>query len=318
MKNCKKFRNWIWLAVYDELPVEHKKILEQHLETCSECQQVFEEAKNTLRLLDHKIQLTPTDFQLKASRAELHQRLLLLTQPRFQKDWKATLWQIVSLDFAPGLRLATAIVLFVIGLFAGKAIYRPVKSSFEFSQQQLSDMLNSNISNIESIEYNPSTRQVSIRINTLKDVTINGDVEQPEIQKLMAKTLIREDRPNMRLKTVRTLEKTRNLDVSVITSLSELIAKEENPGIRLKAVKLLTSIPISSAIKEILTQVLMRVLLNDSNSAIRIEAFNGLNKIDNGSVTPAIFSAARKDSSEYIRIKAKQILERTENPSFFQ
>ncbi len=318
MKNCKEFRNWIWLMSYDELPVENQKILEQHLVTCAECRQFFEEAKNTMRLLDHKIQLAPTDFQLNASRSELHQRLLLLTLPRFQKNWKTKLWQIVSLDFAPALRLATAVALLVIGIFAGKFIFSTSKSGFKFSQQQLSEVLTSNASNIESIEYSPSTRQVSIRMNTLKDVTIQGDVEQPEIQKLLAQTLITEDRPNMRLKTVRALEKTRSLDVSVITSLSELLAKEENPGVRLKAVKLLTSIPISSTIKEILTQVLMQVLMNDSNAAIRIEAFNGLNRIDNGAVAPAVFSAAKKDSSDYIRTKAKQILERTENPNFTQ
>ena len=77
---------------------------------------------------------------------------------------------------------------------------------------------------------------------------------------------------------------------------------------------MLTSIPITSSVKEILAKVLVRVFLNDSNSAIRIEAFKGLSKIDNGSVAPVIFNAAKNDSSEYIRSKANQILDRTENP----
>lgn len=318
MKNCKQFRSWIWLDVYNELPVEYKKTLDEHIQTCSECQLDFEEANNTKKLLDHKIQLTPTDIELKSSRAELHQRLLLMTQPRYEKKWTTKLWQIISLDFSPVLRLATAVALLVIGLFAGRAFYSPSESGFEFNQRQLSDVITSNVSNIESIEYNPSTRQVSIKMNTLNDVTIQGDVEKPEIQQLLAQTLVSEERPNIRLKTVRALEKTRTLDTNVITALSELIDKEENPGIRLKVVKLLTSVPISSTIKEILTQVLVRVLLTDSNSAIRIEAFKGLSKIDNGSVVPALFNAAKNDSSEYIRIKAKQIIERTENPNFTQ
>jgi len=144
---------------------------------------------------------------------------------------------------------------------------------------------------------------------------IQGDVEKPEIQELLAQTLLNEDRPNIRLKTVRALQNTHKIDDNVISALSEVIDKEENPGIRLKAVKLLTSIPITSSIKDVLTQVLVRVFLNDSNSAIRIEAFEGLSKVDNGSVTPVIFSAAKNDSSEYIRTKAKKILERTENPA---
>ncbi len=318
MKNCKQFRSWTWLAVYDELPVEQNKLLEEHLKTCSECQLDFEEAMNAMKLMEHKIQLTPTEFQLESSRAELHQRLLLVTQPRFHKNWKTKLWQIVSLDFTPSLRFATAVTLLVIGLFAGKAIFSPEKPGFEFSQQQLSEALTSNVSNIESIEYNPATRQISIKMNTLNNVIIQGDVEKPEIQQLLAQTLVAEERPDIKLKTVRALGKTRTLDVKTLSALSELIDKEENPGIRLKAVKLLTTIPITSTVKDILTQVLVRVLLNDSNSAIRIEAFKGLSKIDNGSIAPLIFNAARNDSSEYIRTKAKQMLERTENPNFKQ
>jgi hypothetical protein len=318
MKNCKQFRSWIWLAGYDELPAEQRKLLEEHLKTCSECQLDVEEAMSAKKLMDQKIQFAPTEFQLESSRAELHQRLLLLTQARYHKDWKAKLWQIVSLDFTPALRFATAVALLVIGLFAGKMIFTAEKRGLELSQQQLSEALTSNVSNIESIEYNPATRQVSIKMNTLNDVTIQGDVEKPEIQQLLAQSLVGEERPDMKLKTVRALGNTRTLDVKTLSSLSELIDKEENAGIRLKAVRLLTSIPITSAVKDILTQVLVRVLLNDSNSAIRIEAFKGLSKIGNGSATPVIFNAARNDSSEYIRTKAKQMLERTENPNFRQ
>lgn len=314
MKICKQFRRWIWLAVYDDLPVEQKKLLEAHLETCSECQLDFEEAGNAMKLMDNKIQLKPADFQLESSRTELHQRLLLLTQPRFHKSWAAKFWQIVSLDFTPALRFATAVALLVVGLLAGKVIFSSGKPGFEFSQQQLSEALTSNVSNIESIEYNPATRQVSIKMNTLNDVTIQGDVEKAEIQQLLVQSLVAEQRPDVRLKTVRALGNTRTLGVKTLSALSELIDKEENPGIRLKAVKLLTSIPITSSVKDVLTQVLVRVLLNDSNSAIRIEAFKGLSKIGNGSVTPVIFNAARNDSSEYIQTKAKQMLERTENP----
>ena len=314
MEKCQQFRQWIWLAVYDELPVARKKILEDHIHNCPECQLDYEEAVKTVKLLDQKVQLEPTDLQLETSRVELNQRLLLFTQPHFQKKWWKKLWRIVSLDFAPTLRLATAAALLIIGMFFGNIFFSQNNSTFEFEQKQFSGLGESNISNIESIQYNPSTRQVSIILSTVNDVTIEGDVEKPEIQRILAQALMTEERPNFRLKTVRALQNTNTLDEKVIYTLREVIDKEENPGIRLKAVKLLTSIPITPTIKEILTKVLVRVLLNDSNSAIRIEAFKGLSKIDNGSVVPSIFNAAKNDSSEYIRSKAKQILERTENP----
>ena len=314
MKKCENIQVLIWQAVYDELPSDQQQLLENHLQSCSECQLEYEETVNTKKLLMEKIQITPTDVQLQSSRAELHQRLLLLSQPRLQRNWFSKFWEIISLDFAPSWRFATAVALLFLGILIGNFYSRTGSKEYYSYQQQISDLLESNISNIESIQYDPGTRQISIELNTLKDVTIRGDIEKPEIQQLLAHSIVNEERPNIRLKTVRALEQTKSLNDNSIRALSELIDKEENTGIRLKAVKLLASIPITPSIKEMLAQVLARVLLNDSNSAIRIEAFKGLSKIDNGSIIPVLFDAAKDDSSEFIRAKAKQILDRTENP----
>lgn len=314
MKECKNFHRLIWLYLYNELQDNQKKMFEQHLKNCPECQLDFEEAQKTLKLLDQKIQVEPTQIQLESDRSELHQRLLLITQPRFQKRWTTKLWQILSLDFTPAVRFATAAALLIVGIFLGNFVFRSNGSGFKFDQKQFAELQKANISNIESIQFDPETRQVSIKLSTINDMRIQGDVEKPEIQELLAQTLLNEERPNIRLKTVNALQNSNIIDKKIIDALGEVIDKEENPGIRLKAVKLLTSIPITSSVKDVLTQVLVRVLLNDSNSAIRIEAFKGLSKVDNGSVAPVIFNVAKNDSSEYIRTKAKTILDRTENP----
>jgi len=315
MEKCHQFQQWIWLKAYNELPGDQQKILEEHIKDCPECQLDYEDAMKTIKLFDHKVQLEPTDIQLENSRDELHQRLLLITQPGFQKKWLYKLWQVISLDFAPALRFATVAAILLIGIFLGKIFFNQDTLKVASVQQPSPGLFESNIFNIESIQYDPTTRQVSITMNTINDVTIQGDLEKPEIQQVLAQTLINDERPDIRLKTVRALQNTRILDKKVVYALKEVVDKEENPGIRLKAVKLLASIPITPSIKEILANVLVRVFLNDSNSAIRIEAFKGLSKIDNGSITPVIFNAAKNDSSEYIRSKANQILERTENPA---
>ena len=87
MKKCKKYRQWIWLALYNELSSIEKIKFEEHINKCAECQLDYEEAQKTIKLFDQKIQVEPTQIQLEADRSELHQRLLLLTQPRFQKGW---------------------------------------------------------------------------------------------------------------------------------------------------------------------------------------------------------------------------------------
>lgn len=314
MKKCETIQAMMWQAVYDELPSDQLQLLENHLQSCSECQLEYEETVNTKKLLAKKIQITPTEVQLESSRTELYQRLLLLSQPRLQRNWFNKLWEIISLDFTPTWRFATAAALLFFGILIGNFYSRTGSQEYYSYQQQISDLLESNISNIESIQYDAGTRQISIELNALKDITIRGDIEKPEIQQLLAHSIMNEERPNIRLKSVRALEQTKSLNDNSIRALSELIDKEENTGIRLKAVKLLASIPITPSIKEMLAQILVNVLLNDSNSAIRIEAFKGLSKIDNGSIVPVLFDAARNDSSEFIQAKAKQILDRTEDP----
>jgi len=314
MDQCKQFRQWIWLALYDELPVDQKEILEQHVQDCPECQLDYEAARQTVKVLNHKLQLEASERQLNQSRTELHQRLLLLSQPRFYPNWLNRLWKFVSLDFTSGWRMAFAAAVFVIGLFLGKILFYPENENFSLSTGIAPALTEATMSNIEAIQYDPASRQVTIQLSTVNDMVIQGNVEETAIQQLLANSLMTEDRPNIRLQMVKALQQTTSLNENLIYSLSKFIDREENPGIRLKAVRLLTSIPISSSIKEILARVLVRVLLNDPNAAIRIEAFNGLIKLKNNLLAPVILNAAKSDSSEYIRLRARQMLERTENP----
>ena len=313
MKQCKKYRQWIWLAVYDELKEREKKLLDEHIKACADCLLDFEEAKQTKNLLDKKIQLKPTASLMEESRTELHQRLLLATELRYKTKLIKKIWGFISLDFSPALRFSTALAMLLIGILIGKWMFINKVSEKDFNEQQSSLLSNLNIAGVESINYDPMTHQVSMKLNTMKQLTIQGDMDTPEIKHLLAQTLMSE-RPNIRLKTVGALSMTKSFDQQVIKALIEVLENDENPGIRLKTIKLLTTIPFNASIKNLITKVLIRVLLKEDNSAIRNEAIDGLDKLKNGSIEPIIYNAARNDSSEYVRSKAALILQRTENP----
>jgi len=313
MKQCKKYQQWIWLNVYDELNEVEKKLLDEHIQVCAECLLDFEEAKQTKALLDKKIQRQPTALLLKENRAELHQRLLLATQPKLKSAWIKKIWQFVSLDFSPTLRFSTALAMLLIGILIGNMFVSKITQK-DFSDQALPFLPNLNVTGVESINYDQETNQVSMKLHTMKQLTIQGDMDSPEIKHLLANSLLNEERPNIRLKTVAALSMTKSFDQQVVKALIEVLENDENPGIRLKAIKLLTTIPFNTSIKNLITKVLIRVLLKEKNSAIRNEAIDGLTKLKNGSVEPFIYNAARNDSSEYVRSKAALILQRTENP----
>ena len=193
-------------------------------------------------------------------------------------------------------------------------VYKAKTLEEDFTKQQFSSLSETNITGVESIDYDPETRQVFMKLNTMKQLTVQGDMERPEIKQLLAQTLISEKRPNIRLKTVGALALSKSYDNQVINALSKVLEKDENPGIRLKAIRLLTKMPINTSIKNIVTKVLVNVLLKETNSAIRNEAIDGLNKLRNGSVDPIIYNAAKNDSSEYVRSQAAIMLQRTQNP----
>jgi len=314
MKQCEKYRKWVWLKLYDELNEDQNAELVAHLNNCPDCVIDLEEINETKILLDKKIQLKPTVSFLEQNRTELHQRLLLATQPKYRSNWKKKIWEIVSLDFSPALRFSTAVAMLLIGFLGGSLVYKAKTLEEDFTKQQFSSLSETNITGVESIDYDPETRQVSMKLNTMKQLTVQGDMERPEIKQLLAQTLISEKRPNIRLKTVGALALSKSYDNQVINALSKVLEKDENPGIRLKAIRLLTKMPINTSIKNIVTKVLVNVLLKETNSAIRNEAIDGLNKLRNGSVDPIIYNAAKNDSSEYVRSQAAIMLQRTQNP----
>ncbi len=314
MKQCEKYYQWMWLQLYDELNQEQKAELTAHLQKCQDCVLDLEEINETKILLDKKIQLKSTASFLEQNRTELRQRLLLATQPKYSSNWKKKMWEILSLDFPPVLRFSTAVAMLLIGFLIGSWLFKTQTMQKDFHDQTFPLLSETNIAGIESIDYDPQSRQVFLILNTMKQLTVQGDMERPEIKKLLAQTLISEKRPNIRLKTVGALSMTKSYDKHVINALAEVLEKDENPGIRLKAIRLLTDMTINSSIKSVVTKVLVRVLLKEENSAIRNEAIDGLSKLRNGSFDPIIYNAAKNDTSEYVRSKAAIMLQRTENP----
>ena len=311
MKKCKQFRRWIWLELYDELQPDQKKQLTEHLKECVDCRLDFQEAEQTVKLMDQKIRLEPTELELEENQAELHQQIMLIKQYELNNKWREKLWQIVSLDFAPRFRLAAALAIFVIGMFMGRLLLTPPNSSIRGNQLKLTDINGSNFAGVELVQYNPKTKEVSIKLNTINENVINGSLERPEIQQILAKTLVSDERPNVRLKTVSTLSFIKSFDRQVVDALVEVLESDKNPGVRLKAAKLLNTIPLSYHIKELLIKILTRVLVKEENPAIRNEAINGLSRVSNSYAIPFILQAAENDTSEYVRYKASQHIKKT-------
>jgi|GEM_PF-3591118 len=315
MRTCEYYQNMIVLAAYyDELSKREFNELKTHLEACSKCQLEWQAVQQTVKLLNGKVQLQPTSQELEKSRQELHQRLLLLTQPRLKIDWGYHFKRLLTLDFSPALRLSTAAAMLIIGLLVGRFVFQAQPTGISDGAALSKSLAGENFIGVEAIHYNPVNRQVFMDVTMMQRASFSGAPENPEIQQLLAKTLLHEEQPNIRLKTVGALTDSRSFGKRLIEALVEVLEKDENTGIRLKTMKLLNSLPIDETVKNLLTQVYVNVLLNEKNGAIRIEAINGLSRIKDESVAPIFYNAAHNDTSEYVRYKAAHSLERIKNP----
>ncbi|MFZ5515412.1 MAG: zf-HC2 domain-containing protein [Candidatus Zhuqueibacterota bacterium] len=315
MKSCKHFRNMIWLRIYGELSEQENAELAEHIAQCTSCQLDYEEALSMNKVLDKKIQYAPDENVLKELRNDLHLRLLSVRKPNRQIAWTERLWRIISLDFSPFIRMGTAVALVIVGMFIGSKYFQ-MKGGSPDALKKVSDNSIPKVTGVEFIDFNPATHQIEITFNTMQDVTVEGDLNTPEIQKILAQMLMADNRPNFKLRTVRALESSARLENDVLQALATLVETDENPGIRLKAMKVLTAAPVTPKMKNLMTKVAVKVLLNDTNSAMRIEAFNYLGRINNGYMESDVCHAVKADSSEYIRTKSSHLLDRRENPQF--
>lgn len=112
---CKKYRNQIFLLLYDELQEKEKAGLEEHLRTCQNCARELSSTREAFGLLDKSKQAS-------------------FPEPRWDKTWRIIKENIERKPekrsgwaFSPRWAFAAAAVLmvFVLGILVGRRIFTP-------------------------------------------------------------------------------------------------------------------------------------------------------------------------------------------------
>ncbi|MBD3288435.1 hypothetical protein GF337_06485 [candidate division KSB1 bacterium] len=307
MKKCKNYSKWIWLNFYDELKEDQARELQEHLNTCANCLLEFQDAEKTFNLLNQKIDMQPTEKELQDNRSELHERLMLAKRARLRKEGLKKLWlrmrDIVSLEFAPRYRFATAVALLILGILMGR-YFSNIGITASPNGKTLTDK---NVAAVDYLKYNPSTGKVSVQLKVLDEALIEGNVDDPHIQTLLVQSLMTSEMPNIRLRSVDALATADRLMQPAQTALISALERDENPGIRLKAAKILNSLPVNEQVRDLLINTMIKVLESEPNSAVRNEAIDGLSRMGEEGLRALIFEAAHLDSNEYLQYKTSKI-----------
>lgn len=165
---------------------------------------------------------------------------------------------------------------------------------------------------VHRVRYDPRSGQVEIEYNTVHDVRFRGSGDLPQAQQMLAQAMRESDETGLRLRAVKAAggiaARGGSLDPDLLESVQYLLHEEQNQGVRLAALRVLRLLPVNETVKE----TLLRILLYDKNTALRIEALEGLTtKWGRTGIEPWLHSVA-KDSSSYLRYKAAQLLREPE------
>jgi hypothetical protein len=296
--NCDWVQENITLYLYNELADDARHELEGHVERCSECaaelkaMRVFHEEASELP------QLEVTPNLLASSRMRLAETLETVQQRR---GWR---WVLDPMALMRQLRFSPALaaVIFLVGFGGGiGTMYRMSAAMHAGSggQQEAS------IAGIRNIIQEPGSNRVRIDFERALPETVQGSVNDPQIQALLVMASRSTANSGLRMDSVDLLRKNPD-DPAVRESLVYSLRSDSNPGVRLKAEEALSPM-VAQDIR--VRNAMLESLLNDNNPGVRAGALKALGSVSNDtSVHQALTQLAKEDPNEFIRQESSRLL----------
>lgn len=311
--NHDKYREMLFLYIYNELSKEERNEFERHMLGCRACKEELEELKKLSDLVKSEILEDLDEDAFFESRQELLAQLRNLNRKKFRFS---KIWEFLSTPTSGNLKLAysaaSVLILFIVAYFA---FFN--KQDVQFQPKKGIAQIESNVSNLQFINSDFDKGEVEITYDQITPVKIKGNVNDPEIQKILAQSLIDSKNPGVRLKTVNAIlsEKGKITTAVLKDALINAMKYDKNPGVRKEALSALCNLQFDD---EILNAMIF-VLQNDENSGLRIQAINCLDVMsERQNITdPNTLNVLRKkieeDENSYIKLRAKTILTKLES-----
>lgn len=339
---CSTYEPLIAEALFGELAPEDRRRLDRHLAQCDACTEELDAMRATLEITARRERQEPSLAFWHGYWPRLVRRMERETQrsPSFAQRLAAG-WRAVT-TLPPAMRWALqgalVVVLVAGGFWLGRrqraAPSEALLSGPEESSSPISELIPAGQSRgvqstvpvlaaIRDITYDVRDGTVEIRYNTMTDVVIRGAPDEPAIQQLLQAAMLNEQNPSARLNALQAVEETRpTADANLVQALTYLARDEVHPDMRIRAVRALRALHREAPLAATTRDVLINILLNAQNSALRIEALQVL--MDGAPVSsegaPDYLYEVQNDSNGYVRYQARQALQEidgTPSPDLF-
>lgn len=314
-----EFKEKIYLYFYEELSEQERIEFENHKVECKECSGEYERELSLFRELEKDKSPVINDRILSSARYQLNKALSEIQK----SSQESVINKLLSYFFTPYRFAFSSVVVLTIGLLIGYVLFSG-RSTASLSESSNTDFINASdkfvfneqvlrISNIHFIDADASDGEIEFEFEAIKPVRMKGSVNDPQIQAVLAYSMLNNQNPGSRLSSINAIESKPQLRIDNDTknSLLTVLLTDENPGVRLEALRVLKKLPYDETIK----QSFLMVLTSDTTSGLRIEAINAISDLIEKGLTFSqddilLFKEKlNNDSNNYIKFKSRTILQ---------
>ncbi len=286
------FKDWLYLAVADELDDDNMNVLAEHLHECEECQADFDELKQTMSLVTANA-VTPSDRLLLEARRNLQEALF--NEPAMTSPLNGMNQTVVSLETSgsgsfslrewfsrltgPRLVITGAAAAVVVGFFAGYVTFGrtdalvPMSGTNPFISQ---DQQNATamITNVRFIQSDLQTGELEVQYDLVRPVRLTAAPQDSRMQHVLSQALLNGQNDGVRLAAISAMGDVTptSRENRVKGALIEAVMSDSNPGVRRQALVALSRFPFDNDIKN----ACLFVLKNDTNPGMRVGCINML------------------------------------------
>jgi hypothetical protein len=313
------YKERLQLSLYQELNEYEQSSLNDHLAGCPECREELNRLQKFHDTLEQYQPRVVTENELGNARRSFRIRLHEFVEhpSALQKVIEG-----VGKFFPVPVRLALGgAAILAVGVFAGSMYFKsPAEKTLSLQPASLMQPSYSSgeiqITNVKFDERDERTGNVEFTFDAISPMHVRGNINDEHVQKILARALLNEQNPGMRLRTVDMIgsqtEQTPNLmNAEVKAALIATLKHDPNPGVRKQALEVLSNYLPDTAV----TRAFLYVLANERNTGLVINAINLLDvsKFEHHPISNELQTflqhKAQADGNQYVKIKATAALQ---------
>ncbi len=299
------------LYALDALTDAERIRFEKELETNPALQSELDDNTNSLDLTKMASQVDLPEHVLEGQRNLLRGRIEQYEAEVKQSAIKTRLdniwFSITQRIFIPRqpawAAVSYAVVAFLIGRLAIPAVQPIATVATESTQPDVLQMLESGMLTSADIDLSQNgSESVSFNLQAKNDFSVEGGVNDEQVQQILYYMLKNDRNPGKRMKAVNLLSEAPPVEEGKVVFISSLLS-DPNPGVRLRAAKSLGAYESDKTLRD----ACIKVLFEDENEAVRIAALGILAKNPTEDIIPALKIVTQMDKNKFIRNQAQRI-----------